>query len=344
MQFQSVKALAKKHRIFCLLLLLIVATVFVGGVLVVSDMAGGGNDEGFVVEIPEGAGSQSIAELLEKYTIIRYPMAFRMYVRTQGTPVWQKGKHTLNTAMSYGAIVKKLQSPPDVQPDIRKVVIPEGYELRQMIDLLVENGLGERTNFMTEVETGIFDYAFINQIPDRENRLEGYLYPDTYLFSVEETEHQILDKMLAAFEQKVMPVYEGANTEIGLDEILTLASVVEREAANDEERPKVASVFYNRLKIGMKLESCATVQYLLKERKDVLSLTDIAVDSPYNTYKYAGLPIGPIASPGIASIKAALYPADTNYLYFVATADGEENLFSETFQEHNQKTIQTQGD
>jgi UPF0755 protein len=344
MQFQSVKALAKKHRILWSLLLLIVATVFVGGVLVVSDMAGGGNDEGFVVEIPEGAGSQSIAEVLEKYTIIRYPMAFRMYVRIQGTPVWQKGKHTLSTAMSYGAIVKKLQSPPDVQPDIRKVVIPEGYELRQMIDLLVENGLGERESFMTEVETGIFDYTFIKQIPVRENRLEGYLYPDTYLFSVEETEHQILDKMLAAFEQKVMPVYDGANTETGLDKILTLASVIEREAANDEERPKVASVFYNRLNIGMKLESCATVQYLLKERKDVLSLADIAVDSPYNTYKYTGLPIGPIASPGIASIKAALYPADTNYLYFVATADGEENLFSETFQEHNQKTIQTQGD
>ena len=103
-------------------------------------------------------------------------------------------------------------------------------------------------------------------------------------------------------------------------------------------------MFYNRLKIGMKLESCATVQYLLKERKDVLSLSDIAVDSPYNTYKYTGLPVGPIASPGISSIQAALYPADTNYLYFVATADGGENLFSETFQEHNQKTIQTQGE
>ena len=310
----------------------------------VSDMAGGGSDNGFVVEIPEGAGTQSIAELLEKYTIIRHPFVFRMYVRMQGTPVWQKGKHTLNTAMSYREIVKKLQSPPDVQPDIRKVVIPEGYELRQMIDLLVENGLGERENFMIEVETGMFEYAFINQIPDRENRLEGYLYPDTYLFSVEETEHQILDKMLAAFQEKVMPVYEASGTETSLDEVLKMASVIEREAANDEERPKVASVFYNRLKIGMKLESCATVQYILKERKDVLSLLDIAIDSPYNTYKYTGLPVGPIASPGISSIQAALYPADTNYLYFVATADGGENLFSETFQEHNQKTIQTQGE
>lgn len=344
MQFQSVKESVKKHRILCLVLVLIAATVFLEGILVVSDMAGGGSDEGFVVEIPEGAGSQSIAELLEKYTIIRHPMAFRIYVRMQGTPVWQKGKHTISTAMSYREIVKKLQSPPDVQPDIRRVVIPEGYELRQIVDLLVESGLGERENFMNEAENGVFDYAFISWIPDRENRLEGYLYPDTYLFSVEETEHQILDKMLAAFDQKVLPVYAEAKTGTPLDEVLTLASVIEREAANDEERPKVASVFYNRIKIGMKLESCATVQYILKERKDVLSLTDIAIDSPYNTYLYTGLPVGPIASPGIASVKAALYPAETDYLYFVATADGGENLFSETFQEHNQKTIQTQGD
>lgn len=344
MLLQSVKEWVQKHRILCLLAVLIAIALLVVVGLAVSDMAGGGRDEGFVVEIPEGAGSQSIAELLEDYTIIRYPTVFRLYVRIQGTPVWQKGKHTLSTAMSYRQIVKKLQSPPDVQPDIKRVVIPEGYELRQIVDLLAENGLGERENFMTEVETGLFDYPFIGQIPDRENRLEGYLYPDTYLFSVEETEHQILDKMLAAFNQKVVPVYEAADTDTGLDEVLILASVIEREAANDEERPKVASVFYNRLEIGMKLESCATVQYILKERKDVLSLSDIAIDSPYNTYRYAGLPIGPVASPGLPSIKAALNPADTEYLYFVATADGGENLFSKTFQEHNQKTIQTQGE
>ena len=119
-----------------------------------------------------------------------------------------------------------------------------------------------------------------------------------------------------------------------MDEIIIMASIVEREAANDTEWGKVASVFYNRLKIGMKLQSCATVQYILKERKDVLSNKDIKIDSPYNTYKYDGLPIGPVASPGLGAVKAALYPEETDYLYFAATKDGSRNVFTKTGEEH----------
>lgn len=344
MQVQFMKKITGKHGILALVAILIAAAVLLAGTLVVCDMAGGGRDESFVVEIPEGAGAKSIADILDRYTIIKHPLAFRLYARAQGTPVWQKGKHILSTSMSYGEIVDKLQSAPDIAPDTYRVVIPEGYELSQIVDLLVETGLGEKSAFVTEIEAGVFDYPFLSQIPEREHRLEGYLYPDTYLFSVEESEHQIIDKMLAAFAQKVLPLYEAADTEDSLDKVLIMASVIEREAATDKERPLVASVFYNRLAIGMKLESCATVQYILKERKEVLSLSDIAIDSPYNTYRYAGLPYGPIASPGLSSIEAALCPADTDYLYFVATADGSENLFSRTFDEHNNKTIETQGE
>lgn len=307
-----------------------------------TDMMGIGGGQERVVEIPAGAGIAQIAQVLHQEGIVKHPKVFHVYARLGGAPLFQQGKHTMHPSMSYGAICKKLENPPDVQPEIKRVVIPEGYELRQIVDVLVENGLGEREAFLKEIETGVFDYAFLNQIPQREQRLEGYLYPDTYLFSEEEDEHQILDKMLLAFQQKVVPIYETAACEESLDEILILASVIEREAANDEERPTVASVFTNRIAIGMKLESCATVQYILKERKDILSNADIAIDSPYNTYRYAGLPKGPIASPGLASIEAALYPADTEYLYFVATADGHQNLFSKTFEEHNQKIRQTQ--
>ena len=118
--------------------------------------------------------------------------------------------------------------------------------------------------------------------------------------------------------------------------------MIEREAAGDEDRGKVASVFVNRLNRGMKLESCATVQYVLKERKSVLSNGDTQIDSPYNTYKNSGLPIGPIASPGLKSVEAALYPEQTNYLYFMASADGKSTVFSETFdgQLEHQKEIQ----
>jgi len=317
-------------------LLLLLLSVF-------ADLFGWGTSTPSVVEIPAGSGSGSITSILEENGTIRHPFLFRLYLKTKAEPVWQKGRHTVTNAMSYGELYKKLQSMPDANIDnTRRVVIPEGYELRQILDLLVAEGLGDRAVFETEIATGVFDYPFISQIPERDNRLEGYLYPDTYLFTPEETEHQILDKMLAAFQQKAYPLYLSSGTEQSLDEILIMASVIEREAANDEERPTVASVFYNRIAIGQKLESCATVQYILKERKDVLSLDDIAIDSPYNTYQNEGLPIGPIASPGEASIRAALSPADTDYLYFVAVADGSRNLFSTTFEEHNRKTAEIQ--
>lgn len=304
----------------------------------------GGQKKVYEVHIPSGAGSSSVAKILKERDIISYPLVFKLYTKFGDAPVYQKGGHNLSPDMSYEQIIAKLESNPDFDTDTKKIVIPEGFELRQIVDLLVEKGFGTKDGFMKEIEKGDFGYDFIDKTNRKENRLEGYLYPDTYMFSVEETEHEIIAKMLSAFNEKVMPVYNSANSSHTLDEIITMASVIEREAANDEERPLVSSVFYNRIEKGMKLESCATVQYILKERKDVLSNEDTAIDSPYNTYMYEGLPVGPIASPGLNSIKAALAPADTGYYYFLATNDGKKNLFSETFEEHNEKLKETQGE
>lgn len=134
-----------------------------------------------------------------------------------------------------------------------------------------------------------------------------------------------------------MPIYNASGTTDSVDYIVTMASVIEREAASDDEKKTVASVFNNRLYEGRKLESCATVQYILHERKPVLSEQDTAIDSPYNTYKYKGLPVGPIASPGLASIRAAIKPVDTEYMYFVADPNGTKNYFSRTFEQHQDK-------
>ena len=332
-------------KLLITLLVLAAAGGAAAGTLIVRDVTGmNGADKNYVIEIPDGAGTSSIANILRNRGIIDYPGVFKLYARMTGEPVYQKGRHTLNPSMSYKEVFAKLESPPD-QEDVgtKRVAIPEGYELRQIVDLLVEKGLGEHDVFMDEIENGAFDFAFVKKIPRTENRLEGYLYPDTYLFSTEESEHDIINKMLTAFNERVVPAYEAVRTPYSLDQIIILASVVEREAANDEERPTVASVFHNRIDRGMKLESCATVQYILKERKTILSNADTAIESKYNTYKYKGLPVGPIASPGLKSVEAALSPADTKYLYFVATADGSQNLFSETFDEHNQKIQETQG-
>lgn len=319
-----------------------VIVVVVAGVLAVSDICGaGGNENVKEINVERGMGSYSIAKELKESGVIGSELLFKVYSKVTGEHVYQVGLHSLNSSMSYGEITRQLESAP--MNAEQQVLIPEGYELRQIADTLEECGLINRDVFMSEVQSGVFDYDFIDKIPERDNRLEGYLFPDTYTFSKNETEHEIIDKMLANFKKQVIPVYEASGTTLTLDEVVTLASVIEREAANDDERAKVSSVLTNRLNIGMKLESCATVQYILSERKNVLSIEDTQIESPYNTYKYSGLPRGPIASPGIHSVTAAIYPESTDYLYFLASADGSYSLFAKTYEEHLENQRATQG-
>lgn len=324
-----------KNAVIAVLVIIVVVTIF--------DMAGiGGGRTPVDIKITEGEGLSAIAKKLDDAGVISSETPFKIYARLTGKHIYQMGIHRLDSSMSYRQIMKELEKMPDA--DAYTVLIPEGYEIRQIADVLEEKGLINREVFLREAANGSFDkdYAFVLKIPDRDNRLEGYLYPDTYTFSNDMTEREIISVMLDNFEKKVIPVYEQAQTERSLDEIVTLASVIEREAANDNERGRVSSVFINRLNKGMRLESCATVQYILKERKSVLSNEDTMIDSPYNTYRNSGLPYGPIASPGLKSIEAALYPENTNYFYFMATADGSQSLFATTFEEHiaNQKRIQ----
>lgn len=317
-----------------------VLTAAVAGISAVADIKGFGDGNNADFSVPKGAGLSAIAEDLKDSGIIRFSSVFKIYTKLSGEHIWQTGVHKLNTGMSYKEIIAVLQDTPKAVNGT--VTVPEGYELRQIADLLTEQGLVNREVFMREAETGNFDNEFLKDIPNRENRLEGYLFPDTYNFIPGESEHEIIGRMLDNFEEKLIPLYTEANTDKSLDDVVKLASVIEREAANDAERGKVASVFVNRLNGGMKLESCATVQYILKERKKILSTEDTQIDSPYNTYKYDGLPVGPIASFGMASFKAALYPEDTNYMYFMAVADGSSSVFAETYEQHleNMKNIQ----
>lgn len=319
----------------------------VAGIIVIlimfvfADVCGiGGSKKMIDIKVENGAGASVIADKLKETDIISHKAIFKIYSRLTGKHIYQMGTHKLNSSMSYKEIINVLQTTPE--SDEVQILIPEGYELRQIADVLEENGLINRDVFMSEVESGDFDYEFVKQIPNRNNRLEGYLFPDTYKFSKNETEHDIIDKMLSNFDKQVMPLYQQSGCSMSLDDIVILASVIEREAASDNDRGKVASVFVNRINKGMKLESCATVQYILKERKSVLSIEDTKIESPYNTYINDGLPIGPIASPGISSINSAIYPEQTNYIYFLASEDGTDSLFSETFEEHleNQKRIQ----
>jgi len=308
--------------------------ILISAGIIIKDFAGLEKSNETIVSVPEGAGSDKICEILEKDGIIKYPFLFK-YVLSSKKLIIQQGRHKIDSSMSYNEIAEKLSKIPDAGYDnIYKILIPEGYELKEIADVLEKEGLIDRKKFYKEIENGEFEFDFIKDIKRRENRLEGYLFPATYEIQKGESEHKIINKMLEKFNSVVIPLYKNSKTEFTLDEIVTLASIVEREAANNSERPLVSSVFHNRLEADMTLSSCATVQYILKERKKVLSISDTKINSPYNTYKEKGLPPGPIAAPGEESIKAALSPADTEYLYFAAKSDGSENVFSKTGEEH----------
>lgn len=305
---------------------IIAAMLCVGG-FIVSDVTGVDIRQTVTAEIPKGAGTSMSAEILGAAGAVKYTAILKAAIR--GITV-QPGKIDIKPGMSYKEIGALLADPN--RAGIR-VVIPEGYELRQIVDEFVKAGI-DREEMTAAVNSVDYKYDFVKEIPERENRLEGYLYPDTYYISETTTAREAVDMMLAQFDKVYDKALRAQAKGRGMttDEVVTMASVIEREAVGDE-RGQIAGVFYNRIEKGMKLQSCATVQYILKERKAQLSLEDTRIQSPYNTYINSGLPIGPIASPGRDCIGAALYPEETTALYFVLGKDGQ-HVFSDTYEQH----------
>lgn len=293
--------------------------------------------EAVIVEIKSGSTTKSIAAQLEEAGLINKAEAFIAKVKElDAASALKAGKYSFSASMSVEEMVNAIAKGA-VFTDRVKVVIPEGYEVRQIVDKLVDAGLIDPTIFENELQNGTFDYNFLKGI-DRSYKLEGFLFPATYQFAKDATEHQIIDQMLKTFEKHYSTEDMAKATALGMDtnELITLASIIERETKRPEELATVSSVFHNRLKLPMRLQSCATVQYILGERKEVLSIKDTQIKSPYNTYMNDGLPPAPIASPGRAAIEAALNPASTEYLYFVTTNNGDgSHYFAKTLDEHN---------
>ena len=281
--------------------------------------------------INEGEGLAEVSAEMEDIGIIKHPFVFKIHARLGGyAGSIQPGTITVESGMSYKQILDLLITP---NRSSTRIVIPEGYEVRQIAETLCEAGIADWNRFYDAVNDN-YEYRFLENLPARENRLEGYLFPATYEFPEGMTEHDMIDLMLKAFDNQFKDEYydRAAELNMSVDQIITLASIIERETDSESERAKVAGVFYNRINSGMKLQSCATVQYVLGERKPVLSIADTRIDSPYNTYLYAGFPVGPISNPGLACIEAALYPEETDAYYFVQ-GDGQ-HIFSRTYEEH----------
>lgn len=321
-----------KATILCFLIFIVISSIVIG--FVVSKDAGSIDiDNDVKIIISEGWGINKTADRLKEEEIIKYPKIFEIMAKTMGIEnAVQPGWLEIKQGMSYKEILLQLIK---ANRDAVKVTIPEGYEIRQIADVLEAANLIDRKEFYDELKPENYDYEFLADIPKRDNPLEGYLFPATYNFLPSMTEREIINEMLAAFDAQFTGEFYARAEAVGktVDEIVTMASIIERESNSSEDRDIISGVFYNRLKQGMRLQSCATIQYILKERKENLSTKDTQIRSPYNTYINDGLPIGPIASPGTECIRAALYPETTDALYFVLGSDGK-HIFSKTHEEH----------
>ena len=293
------------------------------------------NSSKITVKIPRGSSTSKIANLLKQQDLIKNDLAFLILnklLKTDGKI--KAGTYELSGNMPAEDIIYKLVKG-EVVNAATKFTIPEGFEFRQIVSRLEDLGLIDREEFLEIANHGDFSYEFLQNIPKGENRLEGFLFPDTYEVNKDITEKELIKKMLDRFNQIFEEQYyqRAIELDMSVNDIITLASIIEREAKLDNERALVSSVFHNRIQKNMLIQSCATIQYILGERKENLTYDDLAIDSLYNTYKYSGLPPKPIASPGKSSIIAALYPEESNYLYFVLNENGK-HIFSKTYQEH----------
>lgn len=291
--------------------------------------------ETVTVTIPEGSSTADIADILKENKLIKNALMFRLSSKLDGFDgTYQQGTYEIDKGLNDSQIMELLQTG-IVFNDI-KFTVPEGYTTKQIAQKAEEAGICTAEAFIEECNNGAFDYEFVKNLPDREFKLEGYLFPDTYYLTKETTAHDLINAMLNRFQQMYTTEYQGAVAASGytLDELVTVASIIEREIKVDEERPRAAGVIYNRMKEGMPLQVDATVLYAMGFVKEDITTADLQYDSPYNTYKVSGLPLGPISNPGELSFKAALYPEDNQYLYYVVEAKGRDNhVYCETYDE-----------
>jgi UPF0755 protein len=297
----------------------------------------GGPIQPQLVDIPPGTPFTQISRILHENHLIRSKWFFTLLGRVQRVDRKMiPGEYELHAGMRPTELLKKLVKGEVYQ---HALTIPEGYNVGQIADILDQKNLARKQDILRLNR----DPAFIQRLKVQAPTLEGYLFPDTYQFSRYTPPESIIRTFVNRFHEIVTPELKNRASIMGmsLQEVLTLASVVEKETGLAAERPLVSGVFHNRLQRGIPLQSDPTVIYALESFDGNIRKADLSVDSPYNTYKVRGLPPGPIANPGLASILAALYPTQTDFVYFVARNDGSHQ-FSVTLDEHNKAVNQYQ--
>lgn len=304
------------------------------------DQPAGDLESSIVLTVQAGSPASVVVDQLINAGIVDNGFLFRSYLRYRGFDRGiEAGNYQVHGGMTVRDLAKTLQT---AQPLIAILTVLEGWRLEEIAGALPTSGLSiSETEFWEAAHTSAIGFTFAGEIPDPPS-LEGFLFPDTYFLDPDATAIDATREMLANFDEQV--TYElragFARQGLSLFEAITLASIVEREAVVSDEKVTIASVFLNRLANNMPLDADPTVQYALGQQADgwwkaPLSFDDLEVDSPYNTYRYPGLPPGPIANPGLVSLEAVAFPDQTTFLYFRALCDGSgRHAFARTFEEH----------
>lgn len=298
-----------------------------------------------IVTIPEGASVKQIAEILKEKGLIQYPRAFTK--RLQDSEYRGKlhgGTYTLNTGMTTLEMMAVMSPTLEENAPIDYLVVPEGFTVEMIAARCEEQGICSATEFLNAAKSVTkVDFPYLETVPagaDVKYAVQGFLFPATYDIYEDTTAESLVKWMLDTFENYYTQDLQDRATALGYTayDVVTRASIVEREAKVDDERPMIAGVINNRLKVDMPLQMCPTVLYPLTDglfNQSQVLYEDLEIESPYNTYKNPGLPIGPICNPGIACINAVLYPAEHNYLYYhVGDQDAGTHIFTETYEEH----------
>lgn len=337
----------RRFNIFTYLLFVLITSAILAGVgwLLINDLcAFNKEDITATIEVTADDTVSTIADKLEDAGLIQYKWFFKLFATVaDAKDKIGTGTYELNTDMDYRALIVGMHnSSGNLNSDTVRITIPEGYTVAQIIHLMTEKGVNTEENLLEAAKTAAFDYEYIDNNSEDISRLEGYLFPDTYDFYLNEKPANALNRLIKNFDSKLDDDLLAQAEARGYDlkKIITIASLIEKET-DGTDQVKIASVIYNRLggpgdkggTYGL-LQIDASLLYALPDHEGAITNADKQTDSKYNLYKYAGLPPTPIANPGLASIEAALEPAETNYYYYALGKDGKHH-FSATLQEHN---------
>jgi len=321
-----------KNLVLLSVLICFVAAVFLWSDIYLAPEPGSNKLVSFTVE--KGEGAKEISVKLKSEGLLKHSSIFRIYVLLIGkSKKLQAGQYELSPSMSLSDIVKKFSKGKIIK---EKITIIEGWNLKDIARYFQEKNISSQEEFLELTKNDFSQGISVLSDKPKDLDLEGYLFPDTYEIIPGTSAKNIIKKILNNLDQKITPDLreEISRQKKSIFEIITMASLIEKEVSSFEDKKIVSGIFWKRIKTNTPLQSCASINYITGKNDRGALWQDIEIDSPYNTYKYRGLPLGPISNPGLESILASIYPEESDYWYYLSTPSGK-TIFSKTFKEHS---------